>query len=147
MRIDIDARAAPDVVGSISNMRGLFENGLFDAVWCSHCIEHLDDHEVLPALREFNELTDGGFAILSCPNLDADAIAKLLASEDVESVAESCPWLVRSGFSDMIFGHSPSIEAGRMHMAHKTGFTVNRLGRLALNAGFAEARVAWRRKL
>ena len=41
----------------------------------------------------------------------------------------------------MIFGHSPSIEAGRVYMAHRTGFTADRLGRLATRAGFAEARV------
>ena len=41
----------------------------------------------------------------------------------------------------MIFGHSPSIASGHVHMAHRTGFTVDRLGRLAVNAGFAETRV------
>jgi hypothetical protein len=41
----------------------------------------------------------------------------------------------------MIFGHSRSIETGHVHMTHKTGFTVDRLGRLAVHAGFNEARV------
>ena len=41
----------------------------------------------------------------------------------------------------MVFGHSRSIEAGHVHMTHKTGFTADRLGRLATNAGFAETRV------
>ena len=74
VRIDIDARNAPDVVGSIAYMRDVVEDGSFDAIWCSHCIEHLHDHEVLPALREFRRiLTNTGFAIVSCPNLDAIA--------------------------------------------------------------------------
>ena len=139
MRIDIDASTTPDLLGSISDMRGVVEDGSFDAVWCSHCIEHLHDHEVLPALREFRRiLSDAGFAIVSCPNLDA--IAKLLVSEDIESVAYVAPaGPIR--LLDMIFGHSPSIEAGHVHMAHKTGFTADRLGRLATRAGFAEARV------
>jgi hypothetical protein len=38
---------------------------------------------------------------------------------------------------DMMFGHSASVEAGNRHMAHKTGFTAGRLGRLLLKAGFA----------
>ena len=138
VRLDIDPSTAPDLVGTISDMRGVVDDGSFDAIWCSHCIEHLHDHEVLPALREFRRiLNDRGFAILSCPNLDA--VAKLVVSEDVESVAYLSPaGPVR--LLDMIFGHSPSIEAGHIHMAHKTGFTVDRLGRLAVNAGF-DARV------
>ena len=139
VRIDIDPRNAPDLVGSISNMRGIVEDDSFDAVWCSHCIEHLHDHEVLPALREFRRiLSDDGLAIISCPNLNA--IVKLLVSEDIESVAYLSPaGPVR--LLDMIFGHSCSIEMGHVHMTHKTGFTVDRLGRLAVHAGFAEARV------
>ena len=139
IRIDIDPRTAPDLVGSISNMRGVIEDDSFDAVWCSHCIEHLHDHEVLPALHEFRRiLNDDGFAIVSCPNLGA--VAKLIVSEDIESVAYLSPaGPIR--LLDMIFGHSQSIETGHLYMAHRTGFTVDRLGRLAANAGFAEARV------
>ena len=118
VRIDIDPRTAPDLVGTISDMHGIVEDGSFDAIWCSHCIEHLHDHDVLQALREFRRiLSDDGFAILSCPNLDA--VAKLVVSEDIELVAYLSP----SGpvrLLDMIFGHSPSIEAGRVDMAHRT---------------------------
>ena len=41
----------------------------------------------------------------------------------------------------MIFGHSRSIKSGQVYMSHNTGFTIERLGRLATKAGFAEARV------
>ena len=139
VRIDIDPRNAPDLVGSISNMRGVVEDHSFNAVWSSHCLEHLHDHEVLPALREFRRiLSNDGFAIISCPNLDA--IVKLVASEDIESVAYLSPaGPVR--LLNMTFGHSRSIETGHVHMTHRTGFTVDRLGRLAVHAGFTEARV------
>jgi SAM-dependent methyltransferase len=139
VRVDVDPRAAPDVVGSIANMRGVVDDDSFDAIWCSHCIEHLHDHEVLQALREFRRiLNDEGFAIVSCPNLEA--VAKLVVSEDIESVAYLSPaGPVR--LLDMIFGFGPSIEAGHVHMAHNTGFTVDRLGRIAVNAGFGETRV------
>jgi SAM-dependent methyltransferase len=139
VRIDIDPRNAPDFVGSISDMRALVDDESFDAVWSSHCIEHLHDHEVLQALREFRRiLSNDGFAIISCPNLDA--IAKLIVSEDIESVAYISPaGPIR--LLDMIYGHSRSVETGHVHMTHKTGFTTNRLGRLAVRAGFSEARV------
>lgn len=139
VRIDIDPRNAPDFVGSISDMRAVVDDDSFDAVWSSHCIEHLHDHEVLQALREFRRiLSKDGFAIISCPNLDA--IAKLIVSEDIESVAYMSPaGPIR--LLDMIYGHSRSIETGHVHMTHKTGFTTDRLGRLAVRAGFSEARV------
>ena len=139
LRMDIDPRNAPDYVASICDMSGVIEDGSFDAIWSSHCIEHLHDHEVLPVLREFKRiLREDGFAIVACPNMDA--IAKLLVSEDIELIAYLSPaGPIR--LLDMIFGHSPSIEAGHVHMAHRTGFTADRLGRLATRAGFAEARV------
>jgi predicted SAM-dependent methyltransferase len=139
MRMDIDSRNAPDYVASICDMRSVIEDASFDAVWSSHCIEHLHDHEVLPALREFKRiLREDGFAIVNCPSMDA--IAKLLVSDGIESVAYLSPaGPVR--LLDMIFGHSRSIEAGKTFMTHKTGFTADRIGRLATNAGFAEARV------
>jgi predicted SAM-dependent methyltransferase len=139
VRIDLDPLNEPDFVGSISDMRAVVDDESFDAVWSSHCIEHLHDHEVLQALREFRRiLSNDGFAIISCPNLDA--IAKLLVSEDIESVAYTSPaGPIR--LLDMIYGHSRSIEAGRVYMTHRTGFTTDRLGRLAVHAGFSEARV------
>jgi predicted SAM-dependent methyltransferase len=139
VRIDIDPRSAPDFVGSISDMRAVVEDESFDAVWSSHCIEHLHDHEVLQALREFRRiLSNDGFAIISCPNLDA--IAKLVVSEDIELVAYMSPaGPIR--LLDMIYGHSRSIETGHGYMTHKTGFTTDRLGRLAVQAGFTEVRV------
>lgn len=139
VRIDIDRRAAPDLLGSFTDMRGIVADGQFDAIWSSHSIEHLHDHEVLPALREFKRiLRPEGFAIITCPNLAA--IARLLATSDVESVAYLSPaGPIR--ILDMVYGHSASIEAGQSYMAHNTGFTPQRLGRLATNAGFAEARV------
>ena len=139
LRIDIDPRNEADFLGSVCDMHSVIEDGSFDAVWSSHCIEHLHDHEVLPTLREFRRiLRDDGFVVISCPNMDA--IAKSLVSEDIESVAYLSPaGPIR--LLDMIFGHSPSIEAGRVYMAHRTGFTADRLGRLAARAGFTEARV------
>ena len=41
----------------------------------------------------------------------------------------------------MLYGHSESIAAGHIAMAHNTGFTAPRLGRVALASGFAEVRV------
>jgi hypothetical protein len=36
----------------------------------------------------------------------------------------------------MLFGHSDSIERGKIFMAHNTGFTSSTLGQLLVDAGF-----------
>ena len=139
VRLDIDPRTAPDFVGSISDMRGIVPDASFDAVFSSHSIEHLHAHEVAPAFREFRRvLKPGGFALITCPDLGA--IARLLARQDLESVVYVSP----AGpvkVLDMLYGHGPSIAEGRVLMAHNTGFTDERLGRVAIESGFAEARV------
>jgi hypothetical protein len=41
----------------------------------------------------------------------------------------------------MLFGHAESIASGSVSMAHNTGFTAQRLARVAVAAGFSEVRV------
>lgn len=120
-------------------MESLFPDASFDAAWSSHSIEHLYAHEVVPALREIRRiLRPDGFAVINCPDLMA--IAQLLLASDAEAVAyQSNAGPIR--VLDMIYGHARSIAAGRIAMAHKTGFTIERLGRVATDAGFAETRV------
>lgn len=139
VRLDVDPRAEPDIVGSITDMRAQIGDGGFDALWSSHAIEHLHAHEVIPALREFRRvLKSDGFALVTCPNLTA--IARLAATGDVESVVYNSPaGPIRT--IDMLFGHGRAIADGRLAMAHNTGFTASRLARVALASGFAEVRV------
>jgi len=139
VRLDIDAAAKPDIVGSLGNMRGLVADQTFDAIWSSHSLEHLHAHEVLPALGEFRRiLRPDGFAIVGCPDLIA--IARFVLETHLEAVAyESKMGPIRP--LDMIYGHEKSIAAGSGWMAHRTGFTSKRLGRLATEAGFVETRV------
>jgi SAM-dependent methyltransferase len=139
VRIDVEAAVAPDLLGSFCDMRALVADESFDALWSSHSLEHLDDHQVLPALREFRRvLKPSGFAIVTCPNLSA--IVRLLSSYDLDEVVYASPaGPIRA--LDMLYGHAASIAAGHAAMAHRTAFTVPRMGRLATDSGFAEARV------
>jgi len=138
-RLDVDADVQPDIVGSIADLDRLAGEAEFDAVWSSHSLEHLDTHEVVGALGSFRRvLKPDGFALITCPDLLS--VSKFLIARGVEEVAYI------SGLGpirplDMLYGHSRSIAAGRHYMAHKTGFTAERLGRVVLEAGFAETRV------
>ena len=139
VRLDINPVLEPDVVGSVTDMRDHFPDASFDAVWSSHNLEHLRAHEVLPALLEFRRiLKPTGFVLLTCPDLEA--VAALVTHHGLDHVAyESAAGPITA--HDMMFGHSSSIAAGEVYMAHNTGFSQDSLGRIAMEAGFEEAQV------
>lgn len=139
VRLDIDPRTRPDILSSFADMSGAVGDGRFDALFCSHAIEHLYAHEVIPALREFlRVLKPEGFALVTCPDLAA--IARHLLTHGAEAIAYQSPaGPIRP--IDMLFGHSQFIADGRVSMAHNTGFTAQRLARTAQAAGFGEVRI------
>ncbi len=135
VRMDIDPMTAPDVLGSITDMRSSICSGSFDAIWSSHSLEHLHSHEIPLALSEFRRiLKPDGFALIACPDLEV--VTSCLLDRGPDYVAYLSPIGPVTPL-DMLFGHSASVAAGKRHMAHKTGFTAARLGRLLLEAGFA----------
>jgi predicted SAM-dependent methyltransferase len=136
VRYDIDTRVRPDIVGSITNMAAV-PNGSCDAIWCSHNLEHLHTYEVPKALSEFRRvLGPGGFALITTPDLES--IAELVVAGRLEDSAYQSPAGPITAL-DMLFGLSSAIAAGNHFMAHNTAFTADRLGRLLVDAGFAEA--------
>lgn len=139
VRLDINPKVQPDLIGSITDMRAIIPDASFDAIWCSHNLEHLYGHEVLPALREFSRvLGRDGFALITCPDLEQ--VATLLLERGMDEtiyVSAAGPIAV----ADMLFGHRASIAGGNTYMAHNTGFTTESLGNAILEAGFEEAYV------
>ncbi|HJP67423.1 MAG TPA: methyltransferase domain-containing protein [Sphingomicrobium sp.] len=136
-RFDVDARAEPDVIGSMTNLRPHFSDASFDAIWSSHSLEHLYAYEIPLALAEFRRiLKPDGFALITCPDLET--VMTLFLEHGSDHV------VYRSAVGpitplDMMFGHGRSIASGNVHMAHRSGLTAERLGGLLLRAGFAEA--------
>jgi SAM-dependent methyltransferase len=136
VRLDLDPKVVPDIICSTVDMRRLVASSSFDAVWSSHNLEHLFDHEVPLALSEFRRvLKPGGYLLLRCPDLLA--IVSTIARSGLEQPAYISPAGPIAPL-DMLFGHRPSIAQGNRFMAHHTGFSDARLGRLLLEAGFAE---------
>lgn len=137
VRMDLDPNVGPDFVGSMTNMRAHFSAASFDAIWSSHSLEHLHTHEIPIALAEFRRiLRDDGFALISCPDLET--VMTLFLNHGPDHVVYQSPAGPITPM-DMMFGHTTSIAAGNLHMAHHSGLTAERLGDLLLNAGFAEA--------
>jgi SAM-dependent methyltransferase len=134
VRLDIDPEVQPDIVGSITELDASFAPQSFDAAWSSHVLEHLYAHEVYPALRQLHRvLKPSGFALVMSPDLEA--VAEHILDHGVAAVAYNSPaGPIRA--LDMLYGHSRAIEEGHFYMAHRTGFTAERLGNLLMTAGF-----------
>jgi predicted SAM-dependent methyltransferase len=134
IRFDIDPEVEPDVLGSIHDLSASFEPQSFDAVWSSHVLEHLYAHEIYPTLRQFHRvLKSDGFALIMSPDLEA--VAQFIIEHGIAAITYHSPaGPIRP--LDMLYGHSRAIEEGHVYMAHRTGFTAERLGNLLLMAGF-----------
>jgi SAM-dependent methyltransferase len=135
-RLDVDRSVEPDVIGSITDMSRFFRSGHFDAVYSSHSLEHLHTHEISLALKEFHRvLKVDGFAAITCPDLET--VMTLFLEHGPDHVVYRSPAGPITPL-DMMFGHGQSIASGNPHMAHRSGFTAQRLGDLLLHAGFSE---------
>ena len=134
IRLDIDPRVAPDIVGNMTDMSGV-RAGPVDAMFSSHNIEHLYPREVPQALAKFNRvLNPDGIAVLTCP--DPQSVCALVAADKLTEPAYTSPAGPISPL-DILPGHRDSIQRGNLCMAHRRGFTLRvRLGTLK-TAGFA----------
>ncbi len=138
VRLDIDPKVAPDILGSITDMP-MVETASFDAVWSAHNLEHLFAHEVPLALREFRRvLRPGGFALITLPDLQR--VAELVAQDRLVEPAYLSPSGPIAPL-DMLYGHGAAIAAGNPFMAHRTGFTARSLEAALVAARFDAVRV------
>ena len=138
VRMDVDPRVAPDIIGSLEDLGQIADNS-FDAVYCSHSLEHLHPHDVVSAIRGIARiLRPDGFSLITTPDLEP--IAVLIAQGRAEDVAYLSPVGPITAL-DMLYGHAASIAAGNHFMAHRTGFTEDRIARLLLEARFDEVLV------
>lgn len=129
VRLDIDPACEPHIVAS---MLALGDIGEFDALFCSHAVEHLYPHQVPVALGEFRRvLKDGGFAVIFVPDLQ-----DVTANEEVLYVSPCGPITGR----DLFYGKADLLE-GHPYMAHHTGFVQSTLESAVKAAGFASVKV------
>lgn len=120
MRVDVDPAVKPDVVASLTDLSSI-RTGSLDAIWAAHCIEHLYEHEVEHALREFHRvLASDGFACILVP--DVQSIARYLIDDRMhEPVYQSPAGPITA--HDMLYGHGAAIAQGNGYMAHRCAFT------------------------
>lgn len=136
--LDIDPGGGADLV---CDARELLSQppSLFDAVYCSHNLEHYYRHDAVRVLRGFlHVLKPDGFAEIRVPDIRLVMRSMLDKSLDIDDVlyqSGAGPILVR----DVIYGWHVEIErTGRDFYAHKTGFTARSLTAILEHAGFAQ---------
>jgi len=137
--LDVDPNLSPDIVCDARNLISFLEAGQFDAVYCSHNLEHYYRHEVPKVLAGFfNVLKDGGFAQIRVPNIAEvmqTAIDRGLDIDDVLYKSKAGPITV----ADVLYGYGAEIERrGQDFYAHKTGFTKKSLLKALYGAGFSK---------
>lgn len=137
--LDIDPRSGADLVCDARALREAAAANSFDAVYCSHNLEHYYRHDVDKVLQGFlHAIKAEGFAEIRVP--DIGELIRLLAKENLDIECE----IYRASVGpitahDMIYGYAPEIEAsGQDFYAHKTGFSRDSLLRALRSNGFGE---------
>jgi hypothetical protein len=138
IRLDIDPEVRPDFIASITDM-GVISDGLVDAVYSAHNVEHLYAHEVPLALREMRRvLKPAGFTFIELPDLQE--VARHVAEGRLEDLLYMSPMGPITPL-DILYGHGSSVARGNAFMAHRTGFTGDTLAAALIEAGFAAVMV------
>lgn len=134
--LDIDPTGQPDICCDARLLTTL-EAGQFDAIYCSHNLEHYYHHDVSKVLAGFRHvLKDSGFVHLRVPDIGAVMKACVERNLDIDDVLYQSS-LGPITVMDVIYGYGKQIESsGVDFFAHKTGFTQKSLARALMASGF-----------
>jgi hypothetical protein len=133
--LDIDPDVNPDLVWDARQLTQL-PAAQYDAVYCSHNLEHYHRHEVGVVLAGFHHvLKADGFADIRVPDLGELMRIVVRDGLDIDDSAYQSP-VGPVTVSDVIFGYGVQIERGNLFFAHKTGFTQKSLIKTLGRCGF-----------
>jgi hypothetical protein len=137
--LDIDPKGSPDILSDARRLAGL-EASQFDAVYCSHNLEHYYRHDARVILGGFlHVLKMGGFAHIRVPDLHEVMRVTIERGLDIEDVLYQSPEGPITVL-DVLYGYGVEIErSGQDFYAHKTGFTQESLLKALQAAGFSRA--------
>jgi len=136
--LDIDPTGKPDICCDARKLTTL-DAAQFDAIYCSHNLEHYYRHDVAAVLAGFRHVVkEGGFIQIRVPDM-AEVFRRVVEQKlDIDDV------LYQSGSGpimalDVIYGYGLQIErSGQEFFAHKTGFTQKSLLAALQRAGFSQ---------
>lgn len=134
--LDIDPTGGPDIICDARELTQLVGDQ-FEAIYCSHNLEHYYHHDVPRVLAGFlHVLKVGGVAHIRVPDVGEvmrRTVEEGLDIEDTLYQSALGPIMVL----DVLYGYAAQIQrSGEGFFAHKTGFTQKSLLRALLQAGF-----------
>lgn len=133
--LDINPDTKPDICADARKLDEVVFAEKFDAVACSHNLEHYEPEEGTRVLASLlGILKDGGEVHVRVPDMGS---VESFGMDDVVYVSPAGPITKR----DMTYGHQASINAGNEYMRHLTGFTAPTLEKALVEAGFSGVRV------
>jgi predicted O-linked N-acetylglucosamine transferase (SPINDLY family) len=142
--LDIDPTGEPDIVCDARKMSKL-DGGVYDAIYCSHNLEHYEKNDVVSVLQGFlHVLKPTGFVEIRVPDIVAAiqyARQQSLALDDELYRSPAGPITLH----DLIYGYGKQIEqSGEDFYAHKTAFTEKSLRQKLLDVGFRKVYISLR---
>lgn len=142
--LDIDASKQPDVVCDAREMTKL-PAGTYDAIYCSHNLEHYWRHDLPRVLEGFaHVLRPDGFVEAIVPDMKAVFVEMLERKLDIDDVLYTSPAGFPITVNDVIYGWGREIEeSGEDFFAHKNGFTDRSLTLTLRKFGFEHVFIAY----
>jgi SAM-dependent methyltransferase len=134
--LDLDPNGGADIVLDVRELTSL-EPQQFDAVYCSHNLEHVRQHEVPVVLAGFRHvLKPGGLAQIIVPDLQELMLICVQQGIDLDGLLyESAVGPITP--LDVLFGHGGIIaQSGQDFYAHRTGFSRRTLANGVEASGF-----------
>lgn len=134
--LDIDPRNSPNIVCDARELVTL-NGSQFDAIYCSHNLEHYYRHDVQKVLTGFlHVMKPDGFVYIVVPDMQEVmriTVENNLDIEDTLYESPAGPIMVL----DVLYGFGIEIERSGQHFyGHKTGFTRKSLEMALYRAGF-----------
>ena len=134
--LDLDPNVGADIVLDVRELTSLAPHQ-FDAVYCSHNLEHVRKHEVPVVLAGFlHVLKPGGLAQIIVPDLQELMVTCVQQGIDLDGLLYESPMGPITPL-DVLYGHAGMIEqSGQDYYAHRTGFTSRTLANVVQASGF-----------
>lgn len=139
--LDISPAGNPDIVHDARTLDDL-PPAQYDAIYCSHNLEHYYRHDAAKVLRGFlHVLKPNGFAHIRVPEIGIVMRRVVAGNLDIHDTLYNSP----AGpitVHDVLYGFGKQIESSGVDFyAHKAGFTSRSLTEALRKAGFAEVYV------
>ena len=135
--LDLDPTVGADLVLDVRELTSL-EPQQFEAVYCSHNLEHVRQHDVPVVLAGFRHvLKPGGLAHIIVPDLQELMLVCVQQGIDLDGLLYESPAGPITPL-DVLYGHGGMMaQSGQDFYAHRTGFSRRTLANLVEASGFS----------